>query len=97
MEECFKAIEIELNKSKEKIDLLHSRSITGLQAKLKVFQEELFSLNKSIPDIANKFARENELTETKKTELKSFVNSSVTKFIQDLRIPGINPDFKINI
>lgn len=97
METCFNAIENELNKSKLKIDSLNSRNTTEILEKVKLFNSEILNLNKTIPDIANKFAHENELTETQQTELKSFINSSVTKFIQDLRIPGINPDFKINI
>ena len=97
MNALFKLITEEISSSKAKFDKIDSSSIPGLARKFTAFGIELERLNKTIPEITNKFLNSKDLTDSQVNEIKEFIDKSMTDFITQTGIPGINPDFKVDV
>jgi len=97
MKDLFRLINDEISSSKDKLELLKSSTISEKAKKLHVFSDEIQKLNKTLPEIINSFIKSNGINDIQEKEIKDFTNNAMTDFIVKSDVPGINPNFKVDI
>jgi len=97
MKNLFNTIDKEILSSKSKFENIDSSTIHGLSQKFGIFSTELQRLDNVLKDIINAFLKSNDLSDLQEKEIKDYTSKAMTDFITKSGVPGINPDFKIDI
>ncbi|MDA3779759.1 MAG: hypothetical protein PF487_06025 [Bacteroidales bacterium] len=96
MKKLFNQINQEISTSDSKFSHLKSDSIHDLSVKMSAFSEELKRLNKRLPELMNSHIKNHKLTDQEIKELKTFIDTSMTDFIANSGVPGINKNFRLD-
>lgn len=97
MKDLFNSINAEISLSKSKIENLKSSSIHEKAIKLDIFATEIQRLNTVLTNRLKSFFNGNDLTEQQVKKIKDFTDNAMTDFITKSGVPGINPNFKLDI
>ena len=97
MKNLFNSINEEISLSISKFENLESSSLRGTAEKFNIFTTEVQRLNSVLTDKLKSFFKDNDLTDQQVKEIKDFTDNAMTDFITKSGVPGINPDFKIDI
>ncbi len=97
MKNLFNSINEEISLSKSNFESLKSSSLHETSVKFNIFTAEVQRLNTVLTDRLNSFFKDNDLTDQQVKEIKDFTDKAMTDFITKSGIPGINPNFKIDI
>jgi hypothetical protein len=97
MKNLFNSINEEISLSKSKFENLKASTLHETSMKFNIFTVEVQRLNTLLTARINSFLKNNDLTDQQVKEIKDFTDKAMTDFITNSGMPGINPNFKIDI
>jgi predicted transcriptional regulator len=97
MEKLLIDINRKVSQSKNRFAGLKNSTIEEKLIRAKAFQKEAKILDKSIPEIVNRFLKSNNLNDEQIDKLKEFIDDIMTDFMLRSGTSGINPDYRFDV